>query len=142
MLVQVVPVGAYFTWPKPLRALVVIEPLCPVVRSLRPMKSPWAESCSVTVMRSPEFMKRSALGSGVNVWRVESTGLGGEFGWGRPFFVMNAKFTYSTPVRAAQVGFRSALVTALLERLSMLRAAHHFVASQLLPGGHLTQPGG
>src|SRR2546428_14115786 len=87
-------------------------------------------------------MKRSALASGVKVWRVDSTGLGGEFGCGRPFFVMNAKFTYSTPVRAAQVGFRARLVTALLERLSILRAAHHFVASQLLPGGHLTQPGG
>src|SRR2546428_12678432 len=134
--------GAYLTWPKPFRALVVIEPPCPVVRSLRPMTSPWAVSCSVTVMLSPEFMKRSALGSGVKVWRVDSTGLGGEFGCGRPFLVMNAKFTYSTPVRTAQLGFRSRLVTALLERLSMFRAAHHFVASQLLPGGQSTQPGG
>src|ERR1700687_3540059 len=96
----------------------------------------------VTVKLSPEFMNRSAFGSGVNVLIVELTGFGGEFGCGTPLFVMKAKFTYSSPVVAAQVEFRTWPVTGFSERLSMLSAAHHLVASQLLPAGHGTQPGG
>src|SRR5438445_5835165 len=94
MLVQSVDgAGAYLTWPKPFRALVVIEPLCPEVRSLRPMNSPCAVSCIVTVMRSPEFMNRSALGSGVNVCSGDSPGCGRRLGCGRRFGVLNATWT-------------------------------------------------
>ena len=34
------------------------------------------------------------------------------------------------------------LLFSSIDRLSMLRAAHHWVASQLFPTGHLTHPGG
>src|SRR5579883_369855 len=96
----------------------------------------------VTIILSPEFMKRSAAGLGVKVLIVDSTGLGGELGCGTPFFVMKAKLTYSRPVMAAQVGLRTWPVTGFSERLSMFRAAHHLVGSQLTPAGQGTQPGG
>jgi hypothetical protein len=99
-------------------------------------------SCISTVRVSPELMKRSLLGSG-----VKPTALGSairSFGFAgaceTPFLVMNAKLTYSSPVCGRQVGllFRLGLPTGKLElreRLSMLSAAHHFVASQLSPAG-------
>src|SRR6266851_3754897 len=79
-------------------------------------------------------------GSGVNVARVAFTGLAGA--WATPFLVMNAKFTYSTPVIAAQAGLSCWPVFRFCDRLSMLSAAHHCVAAQLLPAGHGAQPGG
>src|SRR6266581_4890384 len=130
---HVVPVGAKSTWPKPLAALDVIEPLWPVVWSLMTICRPCAVSCMVSASLSPEFMNRSALGLGVKVFRVEFTGLGGEPGWGCPLFVIKAKLTYSTPVLAAQVEFRNWPVTGFSEMLSMFSAAHHFVGSQLIP---------
>src|SRR5260370_41141245 len=133
MLLQVVPVGANCTWPNPLAALVVIEPVWRVVLSLISICRPLAVSCRVTTSLSPEFMNRSALGSGVKVLRVEFTGLGGEFGCGVPLFVLKAKLTYSTPVVAAQVGFKLWPVTGFCERLSMLSAGDHFGRLQLLP---------
>src|SRR6266571_3169869 len=142
MLVQLVPVGANCTWPNPLLALEVIEPLWPVVTSLSPILRPCAVSCIVTIIWSPEFMNRSAAGLGVKVLMVALTGLGGEAGCGTPLFVMKAKLTYSTPVLAAQVGFKNWPVTGFSERLSILSAAHHLVASQLRPAGQDTQPGG
>src|SRR5262249_24429545 len=99
-----------------------------------------------TLNRSPEFMNRSFCGSGVNVARVDSTGLGGAVG--RPFLVTNAKLTYSRPVRAAHVGFRVVPLTGSSARLEMVIAAHHFVASQrpapTATGqvGHGIHPGG
>src|SRR5690348_5012278 len=128
------------TWPKPLAALVVIEPVWCVVLSLMTICRPCAVSCKVTTSLSPEFMNRSADGLGVKVLTVESSGFGGEPGCGWPLFVMKAKFTYSTPVspeHAPNVG-----PMGFSERLSMLSAAHHLVGSQLLPAGHNTQPGG
>src|SRR5438067_1317455 len=101
---------------------------------------PCAVSCRVTRSLSPEFMNRSALGSGVKVLMVESSGFGGEFGCGTPFFVMKAKLTGSMPVSPAHAP--AVLVTGSSERLSMLSAAHHLCASQLVPAGHGTQPGG
>src|SRR5215471_17297526 len=90
-------------------------------------------SCIVTVRLSPEFMKRSADGLGVNVLTVALTGLGGEFGCGTPLLVMKAKLAYSRVVRAAQVGFNTAPVTGFSARLKMAIAAHHLVGSQLMP---------
>src|SRR2546421_12544927 len=103
MLVQLVPVGANFTWPNPLLALEVIEPLWPVVTSLSPILRPCAVSCIVTMISSPAFMNRSAAELGVKVLIVALTGLGGEAGCGRPFLVVNAKLTDSTAVLAAQL---------------------------------------
>src|SRR2546428_7864602 len=40
MLLQLVPVGSYWTWPNPLAALAVIEPNSCVVRSLMVVTSP------------------------------------------------------------------------------------------------------
>src|SRR5579859_21547 len=140
MLLQAVPVGSYWTWPNPLAALAVIEPVTWVVRSLMVVTRPLLLSCSVTFSRSPEFMNRSFVGSGVKVANVALTGLAGA--WEVPLFVTNAKLTYSSPVMAAQVEFRVVPLTGSSDRLSMLSAAHHLVASQLFPAGHVTQPGG
>src|SRR5579863_8182253 len=101
---------------------------------------PCIVSCIVTVNLSPEFMNKSALGLGVKVLTVASSGLGGDDGCGCPFFVMKAKLTGSIPTRTTHAP--AAPLTAFCERLSILSAAHHFVGSQLLPAGHSTQPGG
>src|ERR1700730_15797210 len=101
---------------------------------------PCAVSCIVTVNLSPEFINRSEAGSGVKVLMVDCSGFGGELGCGTPLVVMKAKLTGSTPVRPTHAPFVPA--TGFCERLSMLSAAHHFVASQLLPAGQGAQPGG
>src|SRR6516164_9063936 len=105
-LTQLVPVGSYCTWPKPLSALAVMDPVAPVVRSLMVARSPSGVSPMDTLMLSPEFISRSRFRSGVNVAVVESTGLAGVVGVVRPSLVRNAKLSYSRPVLAAQVGFR------------------------------------
>src|SRR5580700_3792764 len=144
--VQLVPVGSYLTWAKPLAAPAVIVPVCPLVRSLMATRNPPGVSLNPTCRRSPELMNRSLAGSGVNVVSVESTGLAGA--WATPFLVMNAKLTYSRPTWLAQVGFCVVPFTGSSDRLSMLRAAHHLVGSQLLAPtatahvGHGTHPGG
>ncbi len=122
------------TSPNPFAALAVIDPVAPEVRSRITTRNPLEVSPSATVNVSPELMNRSLAGSGVNVASVASTGLAGA--WETPFLVMKAKFTYSSPVTAAQVGLSCPPVFKFSERLSMLSAAHHFVASQLLPAGH------
>src|SRR5215472_5909492 len=103
MLTELVPVGAYWTWPNPLAALAVIDPFCPVVWSLMTACNPFGVSRSDTFRASPEFMNRSFCGSGVNVAVVDSTGFGGDEV--RPFLVTKAKLTYSSPVLAAQASF-------------------------------------
>ena len=87
-LTQLVPVGSYLTWPKPLAALAVMDPDWPVVRSLMVASSPFAVSPMDTLILSPEFMSRSRFRSGVNVAVVDSTGLAGAVVWpwgGRPW---------------------------------------------------------
>src|SRR5215468_7255416 len=141
MLVQLVDgFGAYWTSPNPLAALAVIDPDWPLVRSLMTTWKPLDVSCSATVRVSPEFMNRSLAGSGVNVASVAFTGLAGA--WATPFLVMNAKFTYSMPVWAAQVGLSCVPAFRFCDRLSMFSAAHHCVAAQLFPAGHGAQPSG
>src|SRR6478735_9200909 len=109
-------------------------------------RSPSGVSCWVTSSWSPEFMNRSLDGSGVNVVRVESTGLAGA--WLTPVLVTKAKFTYSIPTRAAQVGFCRVPATGSSESPKIFRAAHHLVGSQVLAPtataqvGQGTQPGG
>src|SRR5579872_3530009 len=96
----------------------------------------------VTDTLSPPFIIRSLVGSGVNVAEVASAGLGGA--WGTPFLVMKAKFTYSSPAVASHVALFCAPVTGLFDSESMLSAAHHCFAEQLMPPGKLkgAQPGG
>src|SRR5215469_5596468 len=105
MLLQLVPVGANWTWPNPLAALAVIDPVWPLVSSLMTAWSPFAVSCRCTCRLSPEFISRSLLRSGVKVARVDSTGFAGA--WETPFLVTNAKLKYSVPVIARQVEFSS-----------------------------------
>src|SRR5215471_7494113 len=132
MLLQLVPVGSYWTWPNPLAALAVMDPVCPLVRSLMTVCSPFGVSRSDTLRLSPEFMNRSLFGSGVNVATVESTGFAGAVV--RPFLVRNAKLTYSMvlPILAWQVGLRTVPLTGSWARLKMFIAAHHRVGSQPL----------
>src|SRR5712691_624670 len=143
---QLVPVGSYWTWPNPLAALAVIDPVWPLVRSWITALSPCGVSCRRTVRLSPEFMSRSLVRSGVNVARVDCNGFAGV--WDTPFFVTNAKLTYSRPVLAAQVGFKVVPVTGFSARLKMFIATHHRVGSQPLAPiacaqvGHGIQPGG
>src|SRR5713226_6315032 len=101
--------------------------------------NPLEVSCSWTLSASPEFMNRSLVASGVKVARVEFTGLAGACD--TPLLVMNAKFTYSIPVTAAQALFSCFPVFMFWERLSMFSAAHHSFAEQLLPAGHVAHPG-
>src|SRR5216683_2259855 len=129
-LTQLVPVGAYWTWPNPLAALAVMNPVCPVFRSWMTARSPCGVSPRDTFKLSPELMKRSLAGSGVNVAVVDCTGFAGAEVW--PFLVTNAKLTYSVPVTARQVGFSNVPATGSWARLKMFIAAHHLVGSQLL----------
>src|SRR5437870_2792928 len=138
-------VGANLTCWKPLAALATIEPVAPVVRSRTSVRSPCSVSWSVTLSRSPEFMKRDLAGSGVNLATLVVTGVAGAVAL--PDVVKNAKLMYSSPVSAAQASFCSAPVTGFSDSESTLSAAHHLVGSQLVPptaaaAGHWTQPGG
>src|SRR5581483_11817223 len=76
MFTQLVPVGSYRTWPKPLAALAVMDPRWRVVLSLMTACNPFGVSRRDTFRLSPEFMNRSFFGSGVNVAVVEFTGFG------------------------------------------------------------------
>src|SRR6266568_7121895 len=101
--------------------------------SLIPMRKPCEVSWRFTASESPEFINRSCCGSGVKVAWVESTGLAGACDF--PFFVINAKLTYSVPTVEAQVELSTVPVTGSSARLSTFNAAHHFVGSQLIPAG-------
>src|SRR5579859_4770474 len=146
MLTQLVPVGSYCTWPNPLAALAVMDPVWPFVPSWMTARNPFGVSPMDTLMLSPEFISRSRLRSGVNVAVVESTGLAGAVV--RPSLVRNAKLTYSRPVLPAQVAFRVVPLTGSSARLKMFIAAHHLVGSQPLAPtatcqvGHGIHPGG
>src|SRR5262249_45493232 len=104
--------------------------------AVRPAAPSWMSIASW----SPELMNRSAAAVGANVAPVASSGDGGACG--TPDFVTNAKFAGSTPteLRQAALLFTPAFWSEL--KLKIAIAAHHFVASQLTPGGQLTQPGG
>src|SRR6266852_4110435 len=102
-LTQLVPVGAYWTWPNPLAALAVMDPVWPVFTSWMTARSPCGVSRRDTFRLSPELMKRSLAGSGVNVAVVDCTGFAGAVVW--PSLVTNAKLTYSSPVTAWQAEF-------------------------------------
>src|SRR6266851_7263268 len=55
ILVQLVPVGSNLTWPNPLAALAVMDPVCPLVRSLMTARNPFGVSRRDTFRLSPDF---------------------------------------------------------------------------------------
>ena len=87
------PFGLNSTWPKPLAAEAVIDPVMPDVVSSMIVSRPLGVSCMVTVSSSPWFIDRSVTGLACRCRAVALSGLGGEFGCGVPLSVMNAKFT-------------------------------------------------
>src|SRR6266852_4420461 len=132
--------GAALTIPNWFAALEVIEPTALVVRSVTVVTNPLGLSRRPTTSWSPEPMNRSLLASGVKVAVVDCTGLAGACA--TPSLVRKAKLTYSTPTRFWQPWFKTVPLMGSSDRLSMFSAAHHWVASQLLPAGQGAQPGG
>ncbi len=59
--VHVLAAGVYSTWAKPLAVDAVIEPLSPLVRSVRSIRKPAGVSYMWIRMRSPGFISRSLL---------------------------------------------------------------------------------
>src|SRR5207244_5969954 len=129
-LTQLVPVGSYWTWPNPLAALAVMDPVWPFVRSWMTARTPFGVSPRETLRLSPEFINRPLAGSGVNVAVLDCTGFAGAVV--RPSLLRHAKLTYSRPVLAAQVGFRVVPLTGSSARLNLFIAAHHLVGSHPL----------
>ena len=99
-----------------------------------------APSWISTVSWSPELMKRSVEGSGVNVALSSSSGPGGACGV--PALVMKAKFAGSIPTVLRQSALFATPLFWFELKLKIAIAAHHLLASQLTPGGHGAQPGG
>jgi hypothetical protein len=62
---QVFERGVYRMWPNPLATDAVIEPLLPVVRSVRLTWNPAGVSCMWMWIRSPGFISRSSLRFGL-----------------------------------------------------------------------------
>src|SRR5215813_1756356 len=121
--------------------LAVIDPVCPVVRSLIEIASPSGVSRMSTNNQSPEFINRSLLGSGLYVASVALTGLAAACDC--PFLVMNAKLTYSLPTCSRQALLSTWPVFIFSDRLSILSAAHHLSGShESAKKGGRTQPGG
>jgi hypothetical protein len=104
--------------------------------TVRPADPSWMS----TESWSPEFMNRSVAGFGVNVASVAPSGEGGACG--APLFVMNAKFTGSSPTVLRQSWLFRTPVFWFWFRLKIAIDAHHWLASQLTPGGQGAQPGG
>src|SRR6266516_6838982 len=143
VMVQLVPVGAALICPKPLAADAVMDPDCPVLRSLSTVVSPCAVSCKVTLMLSPACMNSTSGPVGLpEVAGLNCSGFGGPIG--APLLVRKAKFTYSVPPRICcwHVGFMAVPFTGSCDRLSILSAAHQSRASQLWLANCLTHPGG
>src|SRR5213080_1356809 len=100
-------------------------------------------SVSVTLAWSPGLRKNvSELFGLPDVAGSNWSGLGGPNGL--PSRVRNAKLTYSTPPSTCdwQGELRVVPLIGFSDRLSMVRAAHHLVASQLKPANCGIQPGG
>ena len=129
--------GANFTEANPLEVLATILPVVPVVMSETVTVKPRGVSNRCTLSRSPLRMKKSLL---ERLNRALSSGLDGAVAF--PFLVRKAKFTGSIPAVFRQAVLLGTFVFSLIDSESMFRAAHHLVPSQLLPTGHLIQPGG
>src|SRR5215475_6411703 len=69
MLTQLVPVGSYLTWPNPLAVLAVMDPLCPLVKSLITACNPFAVSC-----RDPQVVTGAHEQVLLAVWRERGRG--------------------------------------------------------------------
>jgi hypothetical protein len=139
--VQVAAVGSKFTWANPLATLAVIDPERCVLRSRISVTRPSGESWIEMSSRSPARMNRSVARMGVKVPPVWSSGAGGA--WGLPFKVMNAKLAGSMPTLARQSALLAVPVFWSELKVKMAMAAHHCVASQLIPPSSKgAQPGG
>src|SRR5581483_7379109 len=67
---HVLDFGVYRMWPKPLAIDAVIEPCCPVLRSVMLMYSPARVSCRWNRTVSPGFISRSFLRSGLTAAKL------------------------------------------------------------------------
>jgi hypothetical protein len=117
-------VGATFM--KPFAELAAMKPDVAVVRSLTSVSREAPLSLIVMTRLSPGFMNR-VLALGVNVAAVWPPGPGGPVG--TPFFWIKAKLTGS-------------MHPLVLVKLSMFKAAHHWVWLQLAWLMKGSQPGG
>jgi len=111
---------------KPLAELETMEPKVEEVRSMTSVSRATPLSLIVTTRLSPGFMRR-VLAFGVYVAAVCAPGAGGPVG--TPFLWMKAKLTGS-------------MQPLLFVKLSMFRAAHHWVWLQLTWLTKGSQPGG
>src|SRR5258708_37220495 len=119
---HVLAFGANTTCPKPLAMLAVIEPDVPCVRSLMTTWNPAGVSCKATVRVSPEFMNRSLVGSGVVTAGFVTNEIGLAGACATPFFVMNPKFTVSSPTVFRQAALLGTPVFWFRPSLSILSA--------------------
>ena len=125
---QDVPVGSNFTWPKPLLALAVMKPLCPVVLSYNvglQATSRVMQSDDESIAGVHEQVSRG-IGS-YEYYMVASTGLGGELGCGLPDFGDEGKVDSLNTYQALTSCVLELTGNGVLQRLSMLRAAHHLL---------------
>src|ERR1700722_2190374 len=117
----------------PLAELAVMNPDCPVVRSLIRAVNPALGSVIASLITSPELISR-VCAFGVSVATSASCGLGGPAGL--PLRCRKAKLTGSSQAVLRPLNPNAA------SRLSMVIAAHHFVELQLMLSSNGVMPGG
>src|SRR5581483_2121893 len=131
-------VGSVFM--KPFLAEAIMKPLWCVVRSVSLASKAWPPGTRAlnicTAMSSPWFII-SVCAFGVSVELSLSCGLGGPAG--TPLVAMNAKFTGSVQFGLQGSGF---IPLPWHSRLSMVRAEHQCVSSQLVLSRKGAAPGG
>src|SRR5215469_216258 len=136
---QVFECGVNRMCPNPFATEAVMEPLCPVARSVRSARNPSGVSCRWTRTRSPGLINRSLLRSGFTAAKFGAvkvpvnSGLAGACD--TPLLVMYAQLMGSWP---PMMKLSHALVLNVPEfwsrvRLSMVIAAQYTVAAQPKP---------
>src|SRR4029077_11233726 len=102
-MLQVVDLGWYWMCPNSLATVAVIEPFWPVVRSLRSIRKPAGVSCMWMRTRSPGFISRSLVRSGLTAERfgAEKVPVNSGFAgaWETPLLVMEAQLIGAGPPR-------------------------------------------
>src|SRR3954449_5544157 len=146
-MLQVAESGWYRMWPKPFATDAVIEPLVPVVRSSRSVRTPSGVSWMWIRTRSPGFIMRSWAGSGLSAVKSGfsrvplASGFAGP--WDTPLRVTYAQLIGSGPPRtkSSQAALFSVFVFWSCVRLSIVIAAQYCVAVQPKPSNCGTYPG-
>src|SRR5215471_828618 len=136
---QVFECGVYRMWPNPLATDAVIEPLWPLVRSVRLIWSPARVSCMWMRIWSPGLISRSLARLGLTALKFGcvrvpvNSGFAGA--WDLPFLVMYAQLIGSGPPRTKllQAAVFSTPVFWFNVRLSMVIAAQYTRAAQPNP---------